>query len=201
MMSKEIWNSRYSDIEYVYGKEPNVFFKTELDKLQPGRILLPAEGEGRNAVYAASQGWEVWACDQSDEGKKKALKLAEASGVSIRYDTGNLETMKFPENHFDVIALIFVHQMPDERRVFHQRLHQYLKPGGFLLSESYSKEQLKFQTGGPKDIEMLVTPELLAEDFSNLQILSNQTVQTTVNEGILHKGEAAVVRVVGRRMM
>lgn len=43
----------------AYGTEPNAFFKAQLDQLTPGRLLLPAEGEGRNAVYAAKKGWEV----------------------------------------------------------------------------------------------------------------------------------------------
>jgi hypothetical protein len=47
---KEFWNERYANEEYAYGEEPNEFFKQELARLQPGRILLPADGEGRNGV-------------------------------------------------------------------------------------------------------------------------------------------------------
>ena len=58
---KEFWNSRYQEKEYAYGLEPNLFFKSELIKLIPGKALFPAEGEGRNAVFAAKSGWEVTA--------------------------------------------------------------------------------------------------------------------------------------------
>jgi hypothetical protein len=76
MSDTSTWNERYGADEYVYGKEPNGFLKEFIDNHPPGKILLPAEGEGRNAVYAASKGWEVTAFDFSEEGKKKALKLA-----------------------------------------------------------------------------------------------------------------------------
>ena len=62
---KDFWNERYGAPEYAYGTEPNVFFKQELDGLKPGRLLLPAEGEGRNGVYAAEKGWSVSAYDWS----------------------------------------------------------------------------------------------------------------------------------------
>ena len=68
------WNERYSAHEYAFGTEPNVFFAGELRKLpRPGHILFPCEGEGRNAVYAAEQGWTVEAFDLSEMGKRKAL--------------------------------------------------------------------------------------------------------------------------------
>jgi hypothetical protein len=76
---KEQWNERYSASEYIYGTGPNTWLVEKLAGLQPGKILFPAEGEGRNAVHAARLGWNVAAFDQSEAGRKKALKLAEIS--------------------------------------------------------------------------------------------------------------------------
>ena len=64
----EYWNQRYSNAKYVYGEEPNQFFATQLSALKAGSLILPCEGEGRNAVYAASLGWTVDAFDGSLEG-------------------------------------------------------------------------------------------------------------------------------------
>ena len=75
-----MWDKRYNSPEYVYGKEPNEFFAAELKKLKPGLILLPAEGEGRNAVFAAEQGWKVHAFDSSQVAEDKALSLAAGLG-------------------------------------------------------------------------------------------------------------------------
>ena len=73
------WNDRYSSEEFAYGTAPNNYLKEQLEKLKTGSILFPAEGEGRNAVFAAKLGWKVSAFDISAEGKNKALKLAEAN--------------------------------------------------------------------------------------------------------------------------
>jgi 2-polyprenyl-3-methyl-5-hydroxy-6-metoxy-1,4-benzoquinol methylase len=87
----EFWNERYALKEYVYGTEPNVFFKTQITKLSPGKILFPAEGEGRNAVHAARLGWDVYAFDSSNEAKKKSELLAKKQSVKINYRVNDLE--------------------------------------------------------------------------------------------------------------
>ena len=84
------WNDRYSNEEFAYGEEPNNYLKEQLEKLNPGTILFPAEGEGRNAVFAAKLGWEVWAFDISAEGKDKAMKLVATNNVAIDYQVRNL---------------------------------------------------------------------------------------------------------------
>lgn len=82
---KAFWNQRYDEPEYAYGTQPNLFFKDQLDQLTPGKLLMPAEGEGRNAVYAAGKGWEVTAFDSSSSGQKKALRLAQEKKVTLNY--------------------------------------------------------------------------------------------------------------------
>ena len=52
------WNERYSKSAYAYGTEPNEYLKEQLEKLEVGKILFGAEGEGRNAVYLAGLGYE-----------------------------------------------------------------------------------------------------------------------------------------------
>src|SRR5680860_1842183 len=94
----DFWNERYGIEEYVYGTEPNQFYKELLKKLSPGKILFPAEGEGRNAVFAAQNGWDVTAFDSSTEGKKKAEKLAAAKGVSVKYIICLLYTSPSPRD-------------------------------------------------------------------------------------------------------
>lgn len=83
--TKENWETRYSQHEYIYGKRPNEFLRVTLQGKTPGRILLPCEGEGRNAVYAAGQGWIVDAFDQSINGQVKCMALASENGVKVNY--------------------------------------------------------------------------------------------------------------------
>ncbi|MCX7998787.1 MAG: methyltransferase domain-containing protein, partial [Leptospiraceae bacterium] len=109
MSNKEFWNERYSLEEYVYGESPNIYFKEKLDSLPKGKILLPCEGEGRNAVHAAQKGFEVFAFDQSEVAQKKAFKLANKYGVKINYDVYEMESANYKEQSFDVLGLIFAH--------------------------------------------------------------------------------------------
>jgi hypothetical protein len=88
-------NERYSGEQFAYGEQPNEFLKEQLGKLDIGTILFPAEGEGRNAVFAAKLGWNVLAFDISAEGKKKALQLAEANHETIDYQIGELESLNY----------------------------------------------------------------------------------------------------------
>src|SRR5690349_3382415 len=103
------WNTRFSGEEFAYGEEPNDYLKEQLGRLAPASILFAAEGEGRNAVFAALSGWDVSAFDISEEGRKKATRLAEKHGVTIDYKLGELQELEFQPLQFDALALIYAH--------------------------------------------------------------------------------------------
>lgn len=201
---KEFWNQRYGASEYAYGTEPNVFFKAQLDRLPAGRILLPAEGEGRNAVYAASQGWEVEAYDISEAGKAKALQLAAQQKVNIHYQVGTLKNLDYVNDSFDVIGLIFAHLPAEIRTNTHQRLSQLLRPGGHIILEAFHKEHLKYnqnnpQAGGPKNADLLYDIALLQQDFPGFKFWILEEKIYTLQEGKFHIGESAVVQMLAQK--
>lgn len=196
---KELWNERYAAPEYIYGTQPNAWLAEKLELLKPGSVLFPAEGEGRNAVYAASKGWKVVAFDQSEQGQQKALKLAQEQGVSILYSLDDLTTFEASNGEFDAIALIFVHMPEEIRKNTHQRLLKFLKPGGYLILEAFTKDQLKNSSGGPKNELLLYDKNITESDFRDLEILQSEEITTHLNEGPLHRGEACVVRLFARK--
>ena len=106
---KAFWDQKYSQADYAYGELPNEYFKNSINGLTPGRILMPADGEGRNGVYAATLGWEVDAFDLSDEGKRKAEALAGKQNVKINYLVGECAEMSYSKDTFDAIGLIYAH--------------------------------------------------------------------------------------------
>lgn len=191
---KEQWDSRYSSEVYIYGEEPNTYFKSVIDTLNPGKILLPGEGEGRNAVYAASKGWQVTAFDISPEARKKALALARRKKVEIEYLTGSFDEMVFADHQFDCIAMIFVHMHYAERSDYTEKIIRYLKPGGTLIMEAFSKKQILNSSGGPKDENMLFTADMLKQDFAKLEVIELCDAELVLNEGTFHQGKADVVR-------
>ncbi|MEO1048982.1 MAG: class I SAM-dependent methyltransferase [Bacteroidota bacterium] len=203
-MNKDFWNERYGKSDFAYGHTPNLFFKTQLLKLQPGKLLLPAEGEGRNAVFAAKQGWEVSAFDLSDEGKAKAEALADKDQVEIDYEVGDFGGLNYEEDQFDVIGLIYAHFPANVKSDYHKRLVNYLKPGGVVIFEAFGTSHLQFNTknpaaGGPKDINMLFSTEELADDFADFEIIKLAEEEVVLNEGVYHNGRSSVVRFIGRK--
>ncbi|MEI2740577.1 MAG: class I SAM-dependent methyltransferase [Chitinophagaceae bacterium] len=138
------WNDRYSAKEFAYGEQPNNYLKEQLEKLPAGTILFPAEGEGRNAVFAATLGWAVSAFDISAEGKKKALQLAARHNVTIDYTVGLLEELKYTDGQFDAIALIYAHFPAAIKSLYHKTLDRYLRKGGILIFEAFSKNHLAY---------------------------------------------------------
>jgi SAM-dependent methyltransferase len=195
----EFWNERYASEEYAYGTEPNLFLKDKLEQLTPGKILFPAEGEGRNAVFAAKLGWQVTAFDPSTEGKIKAEKLASQNGVSINYQIGSFENVSFPDNHFDCVVLVFAHMHPLKRNEYHQKLMSFLKPGGTLILEGFSKKQIANNSGGPRDIDMLFSKQELQYDFGSFSKLTITEKDYALNEGPFHQGIASVIRAFGEK--
>ncbi|MEX0982304.1 MAG: methyltransferase domain-containing protein [Bacteroidales bacterium] len=195
---QEFWDERYQVEEYVYGKRPNTFFQSQLDTLKPGDVLLPGEGEGRNAVYAAEKGWNVSAFDVSKQGRYKALRLAAERGVTIDYMLMPYQGFNQNESMYDVIGLFFTHQPPAMRRNFHRNLQNMVRPGGIILLEAFHKDQLKRETGGPKNIDFLFDETDLREDFPMLEIVHLEVIERDLDEGPFHQGEAVVVQMIAR---
>lgn len=196
---KEFWNERYSKEEYVYGRQPNHFFKQTIDRLNPGKLLLPGEGEGRNAVYAAKQGWDVYAFDYSEEGRKKALALASEYGVKIEYDLLSADKITLPAEEFDTAAILFVHLQKDVFQNLLQKVISSLKSGGSLMMEIYSEKQLGRDTGGPKSKDLLYTTEEIGTWLSNLDIALLEEKVIDLHEGRHHTGEAVVIQSIGNK--
>lgn len=196
--AEKFWNERYSGNHFIYGKKPNAFFKQRIDQLTPGKLLMPAEGEGRNAVYAAYKGWTVEAFDLSRKARKKALELAKRHHVSLSYVVSRYQDFDIDPESYDAIGLIYAHIHNSLRRQLHRRLITGLKPGGTLILEGFSKKQLGNDSGGPKDLDMLYSIEELTKDFKSLHIELAESVETTLAEGFHHEGKANVIRIVAQ---
>lgn len=195
----DFWNDRYSQEQMAYGSEPNVFFREQLLKLKPGRLLLPAEGEGRNAVYAALKGWQVTAFDFSEAGYKKAMALAEQRGVTINFQVTDAAQFVCEPDSVDAVALIYAHFTPALRREMHEKAVNWLKPGGTVILEGFHPNQLGYNSGGPKDESMLYTAEMLSKDFSQLAIHSIVETEVELSEGVYHNGAGFVTRLVAQK--
>jgi 2-polyprenyl-3-methyl-5-hydroxy-6-metoxy-1,4-benzoquinol methylase len=198
------WNDRYGKDEFAYGVHPNNYLKEQLEQLPVGTLLFPAEGEGRNAVFAAKLGWTVSAFDISVEGKKKALRLAEVNKVTIDYQVGELQALHYKPEQFDAIALIYAHFPADIKSLYHKTLDTYLRKSGFVIFEAFSKRHIDYiakneKVGGPKDVASLFSMEEIKSDFPNYKIIALEEKEIELNEGLFHNGTGSVIRFVGRK--
>ncbi|MEM7105212.1 MAG: class I SAM-dependent methyltransferase [Bacteroidota bacterium] len=198
------WNERYAKSEFAYGTEPNDYLKAQLDKLAPGTILFGAEGEGRNGIYAARQGWTVSAFDISIEGKRKAHQFAQMHNVTIDYQVGQLPNLNYKDEQFDAIVLIYAHFPADVKSDYHKLLSTYLKKGGTIIFEAFGKNHLKYRkanekVGGPRNLDSLFSVEELKTDFEGYEIIELIEKEVQLTEGIYHNGKGSVVRFTGRK--
>jgi SAM-dependent methyltransferase len=202
--TREYWDARYADSRFVYGTEPNAYLFAQRGRFAPGQTaLVPGDGEGRNSVWLAGQGLAVTAVDLSPAGVAKGKRLAAARGVAVTFLCQDLSDWAWPVAAFDVVAAIYLHLPPDLRPRVHRAMVKALKPGGLIVLEAYTPDQVRFQrshnSGGPPRPDMMFTAELLRADFAGCEALELAEVETELSEGIYHAGPAAVVRGVFRR--
>jgi cyclopropane fatty-acyl-phospholipid synthase-like methyltransferase len=199
-MSLEFWESRYAEDGFAYGTDPNTYLASFAATFQKGnRVLVIGDGEGRNGVWLAQQGCEVVSIDQSQVGLDKAQILAAEKNVKIETICADLSSWDWPESEYDAVVIIYVHFPPDIREQLHHKVVAALKTGGQLIMESFTPEQLNYESGGPPVLEMLYTAEMMQNDFKSLEIQQLEECITELNEGKYHCGKGAVVRLLAKK--
>ncbi len=192
------WDARYDQDDFFYGREPNYFVARKLKGRVSKRVLFLAEGEGRNAVFAAGLGHEVTAVDNSAVGRDKAMELAAEKGVTLDYRLADVVAEPWDRQTWDVIVLCFVHMPPEEMAEVHRRVARCLEPGGTLILNSFAKAQFGRKSGGPPRLEWLHDIEELMDQFPGL-ILMGEEKEVELNEGAGHRGPAMVIEMKGKK--
>jgi cyclopropane fatty-acyl-phospholipid synthase-like methyltransferase len=202
------WNTRYAQADYLFGMEPNAFLASQAPRIQamglkPGRKALSiADGEGRNGVFLARQGLSVLSVDFSPVALEKAKSLAARAGVELATECADLATWDWGSGRFDVVAGIFFQFAgADLRDSIFRRIGECLKPGGMLILQGYRPEQLKYGTGGPKEIDHLYTAQLLRRAFAGFELLHLEEHDSEIHEGGGHHGMSALVDMVAIKPM
>lgn len=208
----QAWNTRFAQDAYIFGTEPNAFLVRSASHLQAGgRVLAVADGEGRNGVWLAQQGFAVHAVDGSKVAVAKSMALAKERGVSVVYSADALvpgsifhecadtDAWVWPTQAFDAVVGIFIQfTKPAAREAMFGKMIQALKPDGVLLLEGYHLRQPEYGTGGPTALDQLYDIDLLAAAFESLERLELREYDQEVDEGDGHRGMSALVDFIGR---
>lgn len=188
------WNEKFSTEDYIYGKEPNDFLVQAVNTIPTGKVLCIAEGEGRNAVYLATLGFDVTAWDYAQAGLDKTNRLAQEKSVSVETQLHDLSDVQWEEEQWDAIVHIFGHLPKEVLDRTLTGIKRALKPGGAYISELYTKEQLRYGTGGPREESMLIEPNELLAQFDGYFVKHFHIGEVNREEGQLHTGTAHVVQ-------
>jgi SAM-dependent methyltransferase len=194
-----MWDERYNSEEYAYGKTPNKFLEEHFNAIPKGDVLSLAEGEGRNAVFLARQGYSVTAVDGSQVGLQKAKKLAEENGVALELIHADLAKFDIGENRWDGIVSIFCPLPSALRKELHKQVVAGLRANGAFLLEAYTPDQLKYRTGGGNSADTMTTRQSLILELAGLRFKHLIELERDVVEGIYHTGRGAVVQAIAAK--
>ncbi len=191
-----LWDERYAEPGHAYGTQPNDFLKTQCSRIPAGRVLCLAEGQGRNAVFLAQQGYDVTAVDASHVGLACARQLAAGRNVDIATVVADLGQFPLEAGAWQGIVSIFCHIPPPDRMRLHGQIAMALAPGGVFILEAYTPRQLAFATGGPPVEELMMTARELEAELPGMKPVLLQELEREVIEGKYHTGKGAVVQLV-----
>lgn len=197
MFDASFWNQRYDTQDYIYGTEPNGFLVSVASQIPAGPVLCLAEGEGRNATYLASLGHQVTAVDQAELGLAKAARLAKSRGLTLETIKADLSDFFISPATWAGIAVFFAHLPPELRRRVFAKAVEGLRPGGVFILEAYTPAQLRRDTGGPKELSLLMTADALRGELQGLEFPVLRETERDISEGTGHTGIGAVVQVLG----
>jgi SAM-dependent methyltransferase len=199
-LSPDYWNARYAEDGFAYGEQPNHFLASAAGQIKPGgRVLVPGDGEGRNGVWLAQQGFAVTSVDMSKIGCEKADALARRSGVAMDVIQADLSSWDWPVAEFDAVVSIFLHLPLGIRPAIHAQMRTALVDTGILIIEAFDPSHLELrlanpEVGGPGDITMLYTSTMLTQDFAPMQAVQLEHREIDLAEGRYHRGRGSVVR-------
>jgi SAM-dependent methyltransferase len=199
---KQFWDERYAEAEYAYGTAPNDFLESEHNAIPVGKVLCLAEGEGRNSVFLAKQGYTVFAVDQSSVGLAKTQRLSLESDVIVDITEADLEDYNIEPSSWDGIVSISAHLPPSVRKRLHRQVVDGLKPGGVFILEAYTEKHLDMEgVGGPpaEQREMFMSLDELKQELEGLEFVIARETERLFDEGRYHQGPSAVVQIVARK--
>jgi SAM-dependent methyltransferase len=175
-MRREDWDKRYAAVENLWATRPNRFLVAEVAELPPGRAIDLACGEGQNAIWLASLGWDVTGVDYSEVAIAKATARAERDGVTVEFTSADLVEYEPEHAAYDLALVLYLHIPSTQRGAVHAKASAALAPGGTFLLLGHDRANLTDGVGGPSDPDLLYTADEIAIELPGLEIEKATTV-------------------------
>ena len=194
------WDERYSIDDYLFGQKPAQALLRNEEYLVPcGETLLIADGEGRNSVYLAKNGFKVTSSDSSIVAQQKAKALADSQNVKVNFKLENFFDIDWSKKQYDnIIGICFQFIPPELIEEAFMGLRSATKKGGTILIHGYTPEQIHYGTGGPKDVSLMYTEATFAHSFTNSEIHLLEKYEAKISEGPCHNGKSAKIEFIAK---
>ena len=180
-MQREDWDARYAWVEDVWD-EANCFLVAEVAELEPGRALDLACGQGHNATWLATRGWDVTGVDFSEVAVAKAVARAERDALSATFVCADLLDYGPDVSAYDLVLLLYLHVPASTRRHVLARAASAMSPGGVFILVGHDVANMADGVGGPSDAALLYTPEQIAGELpADLEIEKAERVLRDVD--------------------
>jgi len=179
-MTSEMWDERYATKEYVWAIEPNQFVKEHLTDLDPGTAIDLGAGEGRNAVWLASLGWQATAVDFSAVALEKGEKLAADHDVSVNFVQADATTYQAPEQ-VDLVVLSYLQLPADKQSVILEHAKTWVRPGGTLFVIAHDESNVADGYGGPPVSEVCYRVDRTVAALDGLDITTAEVAERIVD--------------------
>jgi len=200
MNQQEFWNKKFSRDGYLYGTKPNQFIKNSYDNFKKSeKVLCLGEGEGRNAIFLAKEGFAVEAIDASDVGLNKLYEKSILENVKVKTNCIDINNWQ-ADKKYGAILFTFMHLQIEELKSLLEKIETALKDKGFLIVEVFAKSQIEKNSGGPKDLELLYSIDDFRDNIKSLKIHKLEEVIVELDEGKGHQGEASVIRLIAQKV-
>lgn len=183
------WDRRYEGAGYVWEVEPNRFVAEQVLPLTPGRALDLGAGEGRNAVWLVTRGWDATAVDFSAAGMAKAERLAADHGVAVATVVADVHAYEVDAAAWDLVLLSYLQLPTDERLAVVRRAAVGVARGGTLLVVAHDRTNLERGYGGPQDPDVLYDVDETVAAIAGAGVDGLETVVRTVVGRVVTKDD------------
>jgi SAM-dependent methyltransferase len=180
---RSLWDARYEAKGALWGAEPNQFLAEIATLLEPGTALDLGCGQGRNSFWLASRGFTVTGLDLSPVAIEQAREVADELGVDVSFESVDLTSWDPDGRVWDLVVLTYLHLSGKRRPIVHGAARRAVAPAGRLVVIAHHLDNFENGVGGPPVPDLLFTEQQLADDFSDLNILRNEKVIRTTEEG------------------
>lgn len=200
MSQENKWNEKYAQHKHLYSDQPNQFIRNFFESVNSNskKVILPGDGDGRNGLWLARQGFDVSAFDYAEVAVDKANRISRELGLNYKSQHLDVTSWNPVSKSFDYVVLVFLHLEDAQRKHLMTQALKCLRPGGAFICQVFSKDQMGKTSGGPKDLSLLYDLsdfELMNPHFAAIE-LEKKLVE--LEEGPFHTGTASVINFIGK---